>query len=75
MATMLAFITTDANIIKDVADKLIKTVYQESFDQVSIDGDTSTSDMFILLANQMGRQHSYKEYKLFKFQKASGCYD
>lgn len=51
MATLLAFITTDANITKEVANELIKIANQESFDRISIDGDTSTSDMFILLAN------------------------
>jgi glutamate N-acetyltransferase/amino-acid N-acetyltransferase len=51
LATMLAFITTDASLNpSDVRDLLISAADQ-SFNRVTIDGDTSTSDMLVLLAN------------------------
>lgn len=51
MATMLSLITTDAVIPPDVLDSLLKTAVSQSFNRISIDGDTSTNDTVILLAN------------------------
>ncbi len=51
MATMLAFITTDADVTKPVLKKIIKEVCEQTFHKISIDGDTSTSDMFLLMSN------------------------
>jgi glutamate N-acetyltransferase/amino-acid N-acetyltransferase len=51
MATMLAFITTDAEVSKPVLKKIIREVCDRTFHKISIDGDTSTSDMFILMSN------------------------
>lgn len=51
MATMLSLITTDAVIPPDVLDSLLKTAVDQSFNRISIDGDTSTNDTVILLAN------------------------
>ncbi|MEG0332147.1 MAG: bifunctional glutamate N-acetyltransferase/amino-acid acetyltransferase ArgJ [Clostridium sp.] len=51
MATMLAFITTDANISKNVLDDIFKESVKSSYNMVSVDGDTSTNDMSIILAN------------------------
>jgi len=51
MATMLAFISTDAKISKqDLYDILLNSV-KKSFNKISVDGDTSTNDMVLLLAN------------------------
>ena len=51
MATMLSVLTTDAAVAPDVLDGLLKTAVNLSFNRISIDGDTSTNDTILLLAN------------------------
>ncbi len=51
MATMLAFITTDASIRKKAMRIVLKEAVDRTFNRISVDGDTSTNDMVILLAN------------------------
>ena len=51
MATMLAFIATDAAIAQPVLADMIKLIAQRSFNQITIDGDTSTNDSFMLIAS------------------------
>ena len=51
MATMLCFITTDAAIDTPLLKKALADVADETFNMMSIDGDTSTNDMLILMAN------------------------
>ena len=51
MATMLAVLTTDAAITPDVLEGLLDTAVNRSFNRISIDGDTSTNDTVLLLAN------------------------
>lgn len=51
MATMLCFITTDANITPDMLQKALSEDVKSSFNMMSIDGDTSTNDTVALLAN------------------------
>ena len=51
MATMLAFITTDAAVEPGLMSKLVTRVANRSFNQVTIDGDSSTNDSFLILAN------------------------
>ncbi len=51
MATMLAYITTDAAVEPGLMAKLARPVADRSFNQVTIDGDSSTNDTFLLLAN------------------------
>lgn len=53
MATMLVFITTDAAISSQMLQKALSTDVQKSFNMLSVDGDTSTNDMAVLLANGM----------------------
>ncbi|MCC5803355.1 bifunctional ornithine acetyltransferase/N-acetylglutamate synthase [Rossellomorea vietnamensis] len=53
MATMLGFITTDATISSDVLQTALKTAIDQSFNQITVDGETSTNDMVISLANGM----------------------
>ena len=50
MATMLAYVATDAVVSQSVLDRLVKVVADRSFNRVSIDGDTSTNDAFMLIA-------------------------
>ncbi len=51
MATMLAFLTTDAVVPAKSLRALLKSAVDKSFNRISIDGDTSTSDTVLLLAN------------------------
>ena len=51
MATMLCFITTDANIPSDSLRKAVLECVEESFNRITIDGDMSTNDTVIVLAN------------------------
>ncbi len=51
MATMLAFITTDAKISSVNLNKIIKKVVNRTFNNLTVDGDTSTNDMVHVLAN------------------------
>ncbi|MEK7396955.1 MAG: bifunctional glutamate N-acetyltransferase/amino-acid acetyltransferase ArgJ [Candidatus Poribacteria bacterium] len=51
MATMLCFITTDVCIEQSLLQKALKTAVNSSFNMISVDGDTSTNDTVIILAN------------------------
>ena len=53
MATMLVFITTDCAISSDLLQKALSTDIADTFNMVSVDGDTSTNDMVCVLANGM----------------------
>jgi glutamate N-acetyltransferase/amino-acid N-acetyltransferase len=51
MATMLAYITTDAAVEPGLMASLVKSIADRSFNQVTVDGDSSTNDSFLVLAN------------------------
>ena len=51
MATMLAFLTTDANIAQPLLQKTFAKYIDRSFNRISVDGDMSTNDMAVILAN------------------------
>jgi len=51
MATMLAFITTDASLGKKSLRLALTEAVNQSFNRISVDGDTSTNDMVVILAN------------------------
>ena len=51
MATMLCFITTDADLSSDELQKYLKNSVDQTFNMLSVDMDTSTSDMVILMSN------------------------
>lgn len=51
MATMLCFITTDANVAQICLDEAVREAVEESFNRITIDGDMSTNDTVIVLAN------------------------
>ena len=53
MATMLVFVTTDAAISPEMLQKALSNDVKDSFNMVSVDGDTSTNDMVSVLANGM----------------------
>ena len=51
MATMLAFLATDASVEDGVLQPLIQDIVDRTFNMISVDGDTSTNDMVLVLAN------------------------
>ena len=51
MATMLGFLTSDVNIDGDALKEAFKANIDDSFNMISVDGDTSTNDMVVILAN------------------------
>ena len=70
MCTMLAFITTDAAITKEALQKALSEDVEDTYNMISVDGDTSTNDTVILLANGLaGNQeitYASPEYETFK---------
>ena len=70
MCTMLAFITTDAVIYKEALQAALSSDVEETYNMISVDGDTSTNDTVLLLANQMAGnkeiQKGTKEFEIFK---------
>ena len=71
MCTMLGFITTDVNISKELLLKSLREDVVDTFNMVSVDGDTSTNDSLIILANGLADNEkivceSSEEYKVFK---------
>lgn len=53
MGTMLSFITTDLNISSELLNEALKESVDISYNRVSVDGDTSTNDMVLLMANSL----------------------
>jgi glutamate N-acetyltransferase/amino-acid N-acetyltransferase len=54
MATMLGFVATDAKVSSALLRKLVKTAADQSFNCITVDGDTSTNDAFMLMASGVG---------------------
>jgi glutamate N-acetyltransferase/amino-acid N-acetyltransferase len=63
MATMLCFIVTDADIPKNDMDELLKSAVENSFNKISVDGDTSTNDTVMLLANKKSGIYDKQAFK------------
>ena len=67
MCTMLSFITTDASISKEMLQKALSEDIKDTYNMVSVDGDTSTNDTVLLLANgQAGNPKITEECEDFK---------
>ena len=54
MATMLGFVATDANVPRPALSAMVKRVADRSFNCVTVDGDTSTNDSFVLISSGLG---------------------
>ena len=69
MCTMLGFVTTDANISKEMLTKAVKESVVDTFNMISVDGDTSTNDTLLVLANGLAGNEEITEesedYALF----------
>lgn len=77
MATMLTFITTDAAIAPDVLKRAVKKAADKSFNMVVVDGDTSTNDSMIVLANGLAENEiilseEHPDYPVF-FEALKAC--
>ena len=70
MATMLVFITTDCNIDPKLLQKALSADILDTFNMVSVDGDTSTNDMVTVLANGMAGNKEIDETTLPIFAEA-----
>lgn len=68
MATMLCFVTTDANVSKSDMQEALDEATKTTFNAISVDGDTSTNDTVLLLANGKSGAYNKDAFKeaLFK---------
>ena len=74
MATMLAFVATDAPIAADDLQPMLRRVADRSFNCISVDGDTSTNDTLVLLASGLGLGHArLADITLFEQALAALC--
>lgn len=60
MCTMLGFITTDAAISRKALQKALRADVEDTFNMISVDGDTSTNDTLLVLANGMAKNKKIK---------------
>ncbi len=70
MATMLAFITTDLKISKTELQPIFKRAVNKSFNSITVDGDSSTNDSVLLLANGMANNKKLNKKELVIFEEA-----
>ncbi len=63
MATMLCFITTDAKIPKEDMEELLSEATEQSFNRISVDGDTSTNDTVMLLSNGLSNSYNKEAFR------------
>ena len=70
MGTLLSFVATDAVISKETLDTLVREDVKDTYNMISVDGDTSTNDSFIVIANGMAENEEilpgsadYEEFK------------
>ncbi|MCR4850979.1 MAG: bifunctional glutamate N-acetyltransferase/amino-acid acetyltransferase ArgJ [Lachnospiraceae bacterium] len=70
MCTMLGYVTTDAKISKETLTKILKEDVVDTYNMISVDGDTSTNDTLLVLANGMAENEEIiegtPEYEEFK---------
>ena len=69
LATMLCYITSDVNISREMLDKALHDVIEDTFNMLSVDGDTSTNDTVAILANGLAENKEItkadEDYKTF----------
>jgi glutamate N-acetyltransferase/amino-acid N-acetyltransferase len=79
MCTMLGYITTDLAISKELLDKAVHAVVPDTFNMISVDGDTSTNDTLLCLANGLAGNEMITEenedYRAFEAALRSICTD
>lgn len=74
MATMLCFVTTDANISSEMLKVVLKEVVDDTINMISVDGDTSTNDMMSIMASGLAgnkqiteKNQDYNNFKIALF--------
>ncbi|MCP1530658.1 bifunctional ornithine acetyltransferase/N-acetylglutamate synthase [Bacillus pumilus] len=79
MATMLGFVTTDANVEQDALQNALRDITDVTFNQITVDGETSTNDMVLVMANGMAENdvlnEEHPEWPLFKEGLKLACED
>ena len=79
MCTMLGYITTDCAISRDLLVKALRGVVPDTFNMITVDGDTSTNDTLLLLASGLAGNRQISEedesYRLFREALFSVCRD
>lgn len=69
MGTMLGFITTDCAITNEMLQKALSSTTENTYNMISVDGDTSTNDMVVVLANGMAKntiiESENEDYEIF----------
>ena len=80
MCTMLAYVTTDASIEKSLLQKAVSEAAEDTFNMISVDGDMSTNDTLLVLANGLAgnakiAEENSADYVLFKEALKSVCRD
>ncbi|UCZ53995.1 bifunctional ornithine acetyltransferase/N-acetylglutamate synthase [Bacillus shivajii] len=79
MATMLGFLTTDANIEPNMLQQALSQVTDETFNRITVDGDTSTNDMVIVMASGLARNNTlttdHPEWQNFVGALKAACED
>lgn len=68
MATMLCFLTTDAKISSELLQQALKTVVNDTFNMVSVDGDTSTNDTCMIMASGMAENAIIDDANAVEYQ-------
>jgi glutamate N-acetyltransferase/amino-acid N-acetyltransferase len=62
MATMLCFITSDACIEKKILQEMVSSIVEDTFNMISVDGDTSTNDTVLVMANGLAQNPVISEH-------------
>ncbi len=77
MATMLGFVTTDADVVQEDLHAALKDVTNSTFNMITVDGDTSTNDMVLVLANGLAENETlskeHADWDTFKNALAYVC--
>ena len=63
MATMLCFVTTDANIPKEDMQEILNELVEVTFNAISVDGDTSTNDTAMIFANKKSKAYHKEAFR------------
>ncbi len=70
MATMLCYIFTDADVQSNILNDCLKSAVNKSFNRISVDGDTSTNDSVVILANGLSNVKIDSSEKINSFKRA-----
>ncbi|KAA8518871.1 hypothetical protein F0562_016355 [Nyssa sinensis] len=75
MATMLGVITTDALVTSDIWRKMVQVAVNRSFNQITVDGDTSTNDAVIALASGLSGSNMISSLNGYEAEQLQVCLD